>query len=242
MRRRLFLMSLVAALMLILAALRAAHMATPFSGGSTLGGISFWDLRHSLPKGVFTAALFLICGAAFSLCMQAALKLAREKMRNIDTLLRVASSCLWCGVPTLASCTLCMHLIFPPEATCVPSELPFEILGVVSFALILCLLTAQLRHQAFAWLCLPVSLLSLMICGELQGQAIITLPGSIFLATGLAFCIARRHLSVALFVCIMGICTHALLSCSDLACGIAYAATLLCLALPLGIKLMTERN
>ena len=242
MRRRLFLMALVAALMLILAALRAAYMATPFSGGNSLGGVSFWELRHSLPQGVFTAAILLLCGAAFSLCMQAALKLARGKMRNIDTFLRVASACLWCGVPTLASCTLCMHLIFPPETTCAPSELPFEILGVVSFLLILCLLTARLRHQAFAWLCLPVSLLSLMICGELQGQAINTLPGSIFLATGLAFCIARRHLSVAIFVCIVGICTHALLTCPDLACGTAYAATLLCLALPLGIKLMTERN
>ena len=242
MRRRLFLMALVAALMLILAALRAAYMATPFSGGNSLGGVSFWELRHSLPQGVFTAAILLLCGAAFSLCMQAALKLARGKMRNIDTFLRVASACLWCGVPTLASCTLCMHLIFPPETTCAPSELPFEILGVVSFLLILCLLTARFRHQAFAWLCLPVSLLSLMICGELQGQTITILPGSVFLSTGLALCLTWRHISVALCACIVGICSHALLTCPDLACGTAYAATLLCLALPLGIKLMTERN
>ena len=74
------------------------------------------------------------------------------------------------------------------------------------------------------------------------GKTITILPGSVFLSTGLALCLTWRHISVALCACIVGICSHALLTCPDLACGTAYAATLLCLALPLGIKLMTERN
>ena len=242
MRRRLFLMSLVAALMLILAALRAAHMATPFSGGSTLGGISFWELRHSLPQGVFTAALLLICGAAFSLCMQAAMKLVRGKARSTHTLLHVASACLWCGIPTLASCTLCMHLVYPPETTCVPSELPFEILGGVSLLLILCFLTAQLRHQSIAWICLPVSLLCLLICGELQSRTITIVPGTIFLVTGMALCQTKFTPVFAAGLCALGTVIHALLTCPDLTSGIVYAATLLCLTPALYIKLTTRQS
>lgn len=242
MRRRLFLMALVAALMLILAALRAALMATPFTGGSTWGGYSFWELRHSLPQGVFRASLLLICCAAFSLCMQAALKLAQGKARNLITLRSVASANLWCGIPALACCTLCIPLIFPPETICTPSESPFEVLGVISSLLILCFLTARFRHSVFAWLCLPVSLLSLLVCGELQSQAITILPGTIFLASGMTICRAKLNLALAAGLCVLGTGIHAVLTCPELTSGIAYAATLLSLAPALYIKLTTRQG
>ena len=105
-------MSLVAALMLILAALRAAHMATPFSGGSTLGGISFWDLRGALPLGVFMAGALLLISAAAAQCAQAALHLAGWHQRLALSLGSIASAGLWCGVPCLACCYNSLPHIF----------------------------------------------------------------------------------------------------------------------------------
>ena len=242
MRRRLFLMALVAALMLVLAALRAALMATPFSGGSTWGGYSFWELRHSLPQGVFSAALLLICSAAFSLCLQSAVKLAQGETTCTSALLHVASACLWCGVPVLASCTLCMHLIFPPETMSIPAGLPFQVLGAIILILMLCLPAARLRHKTFAWLCLPVSALSLLICGELQGQSLTMLPGCIFLSAGMALLQAGYRLPVSAGICILGAGMHAILTGPGLSGGFVYAATLLCLSPALYLRLTARQD
>lgn len=242
MRRRLFLMALVAALVLILAALRAALMATPFTGGSTWGGYSFWELRHSLPQGVFSAALLLICSAAFSLSLQSAVNLALKKDICINSFLRVATACLWCGVPVLACSRLCMHLIFPPEMTCIPSELPFWVLGTISFILMLCLPAAQLRHKVFSWLVLPASVLSLLTFGELQSQTLAILPGCLFLSAGMVLLLAGYRFSVSSCICILGGALHAMLTIPGLAGKFAYAATLLCLTPALYLKLTTRQG
>ena len=71
MRNRLFLLALLAALILIQAVLRSAAMSTPFHGGSTLGGYTFWELRGVLPLGVFAAGSLLFLSAAAAQCAQA---------------------------------------------------------------------------------------------------------------------------------------------------------------------------
>ena len=235
-------MALVAALMLVLAALRTALMATPFSGGSTWGGYSFWELRHSLPQGVFSAALLLICSAAFSLSLQAAANLALKKDICINSFLHVATACLWCGIPVLACCRLCMHLIFPPEMTCIPSELPFWVLGTISFILMLCLPAAQLRHKVFSWLVLPASVLSLLTCGELQSQSLTMLPGCIFLSAGMALLQAGYRLPVSAGICILGAGMHAILTGPGLSGGFVYAVTLLCLSPALYLRLTARQD
>ena len=181
MRRRLFLMSLVAALMLILAALRAAHMATPFSGGSTLGGISFWDLRGALPLGVFMAGALLLISAAAAQCAQAALHIAGWNQRLALSLGSIASAGLWCGVPCLACCHNSLPHIFAWLSDYYEAS-PWQTARYLNwvlygsfFTLILCRALSSSKKQVCACITLPLSLLCLLACGQMWFNAAMVL-------------------------------------------------------------------
>ncbi|MBR2314452.1 MAG: hypothetical protein IKA55_06310 [Akkermansia sp.] len=165
MRNRLFLLALLAALILIQAVLRSASMSTPFHGGSTLGGYTFWELRGVLPLGVFAAGSLLFLSAATGQCAQAILQLTQKNRSGlIHKLGSISSAGLWCGAPCLAACYNALPYIFPwlnsydPQGWQTAQHLEWVLHGSI-IALVLCRILTLSRPAAAAYLTLPLSLL-----------------------------------------------------------------------------------
>ena len=202
MRNRLFLLALLAALILIQAVLRSAAMSTPFHGGSTLGGYTFWELRGVLPLGVFAAGSLLFLSAAAAQCTQAILQLVQKNRSGlIHKLGSIASAGLWCGAPCLAACYNALPYIFPwlndydPQVWQSAQHLEWALHGSI-IALILCRVLTLCKPAVAAYLTLPISLLCLLACGLMWfNAAMILLPVGILGAAGGVMLIQWRKLS-----------------------------------------------
>ena len=205
MRNRLFLLALLAALILIQAVLRSAAMSTPFHGGSTLGGYTFWELRGVLPLGVFAAGSLLFLSAAAAQCAQAVLQLAQKNKSSLAHKLgSIASAGLWCGAPCLAACYNALPCIFPwltdydPQGWQTAQHLEWVLHGSL-IALILCRVLTLSKPGAGAYLTLPVSLLCLLACGQMWfGIPFILLPIGLMGAGGAAMLLGRGRRWAAL--------------------------------------------
>lgn len=202
MRNRLFLLALLAALILIQAVLRSAAISTPFHGGSTLGGYTFWELRGVLPLGVFAAGSLLFLSAAAAQCTQAILQLVQKNRSGlIHKLGSIASAGLWCGAPCLAACYNALPYIFPwlndydPQVWQSAQHLEWALHGSI-IALILCRVLTLCKPAVAAYLTLPISLLCLLACGLMWfNAAMILLPVGILGAAGGVMLIQWRKLS-----------------------------------------------
>lgn len=202
MRNRLFLLALLAALILIQAVLRSAAISTPFHGGSTLGGYTFWELRGVLPLGVFAAGSLLFLSAAAAQCTQAILQLVQKNRSGlIHKLGSIASAGLWCGAPCLAACYNALPYIFPwlndydPQVWQTAQHLEWALHGSI-IALILCRVLTLCKPAVAAYLTLPISLLCLLACGLMWfNAAMILLPVGILGAAGGVMLIQWRKLS-----------------------------------------------
>lgn len=198
MRNRLFLLALLAALILIQAVLRSAAMSTPFHGGSTLGGYTFWELRGALPLGVFAAGSLLFLSAAAAQCAQAILQLAQKNKSSLAHKLgSIASAGLWCGAPCLAACYNALPYIFPwlsaydPQGWQTVQHLEWA-LHCSLIALILCRALTLSKPRMAAYLTLPASLLCLLACGQMWfGIPFILLPVGLMGAGGAAMLLGR---------------------------------------------------
>ena len=202
MRNRLFLLALLAALILIQAVLRSAAISTPFHGGNTLGGYTFWELRGVLPLGVFAAGSLLFLSAAAAQCTQAILQLVQKNRSGlIHKLGSIASAGLWCGAPCLAACYNALPYIFPwlndydPQVWQSAQHLEWALHGSI-IALILCRVLTLCKPAVAAYLTLPISLLCLLACGLMWfNAAMILLPVGILGAAGGVMLIQWRKLS-----------------------------------------------
>lgn len=198
MRNRLFLLALLAALILIQAVLRSAAMSTPFHGGSTLGGYTFWELRGVLPLGVFAAGSLLFLSAATAQCAQAILQLVQKnKSSLIHKLGHIASAGIWCGAPCLAACYNALPYIFPwlndydSQGWLTAQHLEWVLHGSI-IALILCRVLTVCKPGMAACITLPLSLLSLLACGQMwTGIPFILLPIGLMGAGGAAMLLGR---------------------------------------------------
>ena len=205
MRNRLFLLALLAALILIQAVLRSAAMSTPFHGGSTLGGYTFWELRGALPLGVFAAGSLLFLSAAAAQCAQAVLQLAQKNKSSLAHKLgSIASAGIWCGAPCLAACYNALPCIFPwlndydPQVRLTAQHLEWVLHGSL-IALILCRVLTLSKPGVGAYLTLPVSLLCLLACGQIWfGIPFILLPIGLMGAGGAAMLLGRGRRWAAL--------------------------------------------
>lgn len=205
MRNRLFLLALLAALILIQAVLRSAAISTPFHGGSTLGGYTFWELRGVLPLGVFAAGSLLLLSAAAAQCAQAVLQLIRKNQGGLSHKLgSIASAGLWCGAPCLASCYNVLPYIFPwlngydPQGWQTAQNLEWVLHGSI-IALILCRILTLCKPGVAAYFTLPLSLLCLLACGQMWfGSPFILLPIGLMGAGGAAMLLGRGRRWAAL--------------------------------------------
>lgn len=198
MRNRLFLLALLAALILIQAVLRSAAMSTPFHGGSTLGGYTFWELRGVLPLGVFAAGSLLFLSAAAAQCTQAILQLVQKNRSGlIHKLGSIASAGLWCGAPCLAACYNALPYIFPwlndydPQVRLTAQHMEWVLHGSL-IALILCRVLTLSKPGVAACITLSLSLLCLLACGQMWfGIPFILLPIGLMGAGGAAMILGR---------------------------------------------------
>ncbi len=199
MRNRLFLLVLLAALLIIQALLRTAAMATPFNGGSTLGGYTFWELSNTLPMGVFSVGCLLFLSAAAAQCAQAALQLCHKGNCRLSCKLgSIVSAGLWCGAPCMASCYNALHCIFPWISTCnpqaweTPQLLEWLLHGSI-IALMLCRALTLSRRTAAAYITLPLSLFCILASGQAWfNLAFILLPIGLMGAGGAVMLLGRR--------------------------------------------------
>ena len=196
MQNRLFLLALVAVLLLMQAVLRSAFMATPFSGGETLGGISFWELRGAIPLGVFAAGLLLLTTAAAALIAQAAAQLTHGTPRIRKHLSVLAAASLWCGIPTVAGCLNALPYIFPwllaydSGSWQTQQHLEWTLHGSM-ILLVICHIAGQIRPAASPWL-LPLPLLCLLTLGQMGfNQAFLLIPTAIMSAAGILMLLGR---------------------------------------------------
>ena len=196
MQNRLFLLALVAVLLLMQAVLRSAFMATPFSGGETLGGISFWELRGAIPLGVFAAGLLLLTTSAAALIAQAATQLAHGTPRIRKHLSTLAAASLWCGIPTMAGCFNALPYIFPwllsydSSSWQTQQHLEWTLHGSM-LLLVICYIAGQLRPSVFPYL-LPLPLFCLLALGQMGfNQAFILIPTAIMSAAGILMLLGR---------------------------------------------------
>lgn len=193
MRNRLFLLALLTAVIIIQAVLRTAAVSTPFSGSSTLGGYTFWELRGVLPLGVFAAGSLLFLSAATAQCAQAILQLAhKNKSRLFHKLGSISSAGMWCGIPCIAGCYNALPYIFPwLNDYDLPSwqtaqHLEWAMHGSI-IALILCRMFTLSKPVVAAYVTLPLSLLCLLGCGQMWfGIPFILLPIGLMGAGGTA--------------------------------------------------------
>lgn len=198
MRNRLFLLALLTAVIIIQAVLRTASVSTPFSGISTLGGYAFWELRGVLPLGVFSAGSLLFLSAATAQCAQATLQLSTRNRSNlIHKLGRIVSAGIWCGTPCIASCYNALPYIFPwlnaddPQGWQTAQHLEWTLHGSV-IALILCRMLTLSKPAVAAFITLPLSLLCLLVCGQMWfGIPFILLPIGLMSAGGSVMLLGR---------------------------------------------------
>ena len=262
MRNRLFLLTLLAALILIQAVLRSAAMSTPFHGGSTLGGYTFWELRGVLPLGVFAAGSLLFLSAAAAQCTQAILQLAQKNKRDfIHKLGSISSAGLWCGAPCLAACYNALPYIFPwlnaydPQGWQTARHLDWVLHGSI-IALILCRVLTLSKPGMAAYLTLPLSLLCLLACGQMWfGIPFILLPIGLMGAGGAAMLLGRGRRWAAIPLLTAGIMNAVLFGYNvavghplqtvtypETAAWVTYTCTLLLLSPALFLKVASLRR
>lgn len=196
MQNRFFLLALIAALLLMQAVLRSAFMATPFSGGETLGSISFWELRGAVPLGIFAAGLLLLTTAAAAIIAQASAQLIHAAPRIRKHLSALTAASLWCGIPTIAGCLNALPYIFPwlqaynPSSWMTRQHLEWVLHGSM-LILVICHVIEKLRPTGSPWL-LPLPLLCLLALGQLGfNQAFILIPTAIMSAAGILMLLGR---------------------------------------------------
>ena len=247
MRRRLFLLALVAVLLLMQATLRTAFMSTPFSGGETLGGLSFWELRGAIPLGVFAAGLLLVISAAAAIIARAAIQLAGGAAGIRNNLSTISSACLWCGIPTMAGCFNALPYIFPwliggdSSSWQTQQHLEWTLHGSL-ILLIICQVAGQATSRTAPFI-LPAALLCLLVLGQIGfSMAFSLLPTSIMTAAGMLMFLGkgRRWATIPLLtgICMNG--AHLWITASEVAtipaAGLVYTVTLMMLSIPFFLK------
>lgn len=198
MRNRLFLLALVATLLLAQAILRNAAQATPFSGGTTWGGCSFWELRGALPLGIFAAGALLVFTAAACQCLSSALRISDSAPRLRKNAGQLSSACLWCGVPVVASCMNALPYIFgwlgayDTNGWQTMQHLEWSLNGSM-IALIIChVLSQSTLADKTAYLTLLLPLGALLLVGQMGfNQAFIIIPCAIMAAAGALMLLGR---------------------------------------------------
>lgn len=254
MRNRLFLLTLLSVLLLVQAVLRSATQATPFSGGDTLGGIPFWELRGAIPLGIFAAGLFLVAAAAAILCMQAALQLWKGSPQKNSRAHTLVSALLWCGAPAMAICYNALPHIFnwlqayDPTGWQTRQHLEWVLHGGLAL-LILCHVLAQFRRTTFAWLILPATLLFLLALGQMGfNHTVLLTPTATISAFGFLLLIAKRYIGAGVLLAVSGLIHFILLwyQASPVAtipaAAVTYIATLLALAAPFYLKITGSKT
>ena len=247
MQNRLFLLALVAVLLLMQAVLRSAFMATPFSSGETLGGISFWELRGAIPLGIFAAGLLLLTTAAAALTAQAATQLTHGTPRIRKHLSVLAAASLWCGIPTVAGCLNALPYIFPwllaydSGSWQTQQHLEWTLHGSM-LILVICHIAGQIRPAASPWL-LPLPLLCLLALGQMGfNQAFILVPTAIMSAAGILMLLGRGRRWAAIPLLTGVVMNGALLwltanpIATIPAASVVYTAALLLLGIPFYLK------
>ncbi len=254
MLNRLFLLALLVMLLLMQAVLRSAAQATPFSGGETLGGISFWELRGALPLGVFAAGFLLVTTAAMAQCLQTALSLAHTRSRIHAHAGQIASACLWCGAPLMAMCYAALPCIFTwlhafdPQGWQTLQHLEWVLNGSI-IALVFCRVATLSQRAFFTCLTLPLGLLCLLALGQMCfNQALILLPAAAMCTAGLLMLTGRGRkwasiplltaagMNAALFY------TTAPAISTIAPCWLVYTLSLVLIATPLGLKIASLRR
>lgn len=262
MRNRLFLLALLTAVIIIQAVLRSAAVATPFTGGSTLGGFTFWELRRVLPLGVFAAGALLFSCAATAQCAQAALQFSSRSSTSLaHQLSSIASAGIWCGAPCMASCYNALPCIFPwlndfnSDSWQTTQHLEWLLHGSI-ITLILCRLLSRSKHPAAAYATLPLAMLCLLACGQMWfGLSLILLPIGLMAAGGAAMLFGRGRrwaiiplLTAAIMVPVLfmfsisGYFPQPAPAISEQAVWVTYACTLLLLAPAFFLKASSLRS
>lgn len=251
---RLFLLVLVAVLLLMQAVLRSAAQATPFSGGETLGGISFWELRGALPLGVFAAGLLLVTTAAMAQCVQAALLQTQTRSRIRAQAGHIASACLWCGAPLMAMCYTSLPHVFPwlqaydPQGWQTLRHLEWVLNGSI-ITLVICRVVTLSQRVFISLLTLPLGLLCLLALGQMGfNQALILLPAAAMLTAGLLMLqgCGRKWAFIPLLTAVgmnatLFYCTAPPMS-TIASCWLVYALSLALIATPFGLKIASLRS
>ena len=254
MRNRLFLLVLVAVLLLMQAVLRSAAQATPFSGGATLGGISFWELRGALPLGVFAAGLLLVTTAAMAQCLQAALSLGRSRSRIQAYAGQIASASLWCGAPLMAMCYAALPHVFSwlhaydPQGWQTLQHLEWVLNGSI-IALVFCRVASLSQRAFFSCLTLPLGLLCLLSLGQMGfNQALILIPAAAMCPAGLLMLPGRGRKWACIHLLTAAGMNAALFYCTAPAisiippCWLVYTLSLVLMATPFGLKIASLRQ
>lgn len=254
MHNRLFLLVLLSVLLLIQAALRSAAQATPFSGGETLGGVSFWELRGALPLGVFAAGLLLVTTAAMAQCLQATLSLAHTRSRLHFHAGLIASASLWCGAPLMAMCYASLPCIFTwipacdPQGWQTPQHLEWVLNGCI-ITLVLCRVSTLNRRAFSSWLILPLGLLCLLALGQMSfNQALILLPAAVMCTAGLLMLLGRgRKWACIPLLTAAGMNASLFYSTAPAIstippCWLVYTLSMVLIATPFGLKIASLRQ
>ncbi len=114
MTRRFFLIALVLFLLLVNAAFTQVINATVFTQGEMLGLIPYWELKESLPCGLFAAAAFTIATGLGAQFWRGLLPVCGAgPWVPVPRLSQLATAGLWCGWPLLASCMVAASYLFP---------------------------------------------------------------------------------------------------------------------------------
>lgn len=254
MQNRLFLLALVAVLLLMQAVLRSAFMATPFSGGETLGGISFWELRGAIPLGVFAAGLLLLTTAAAALMLLAVARQFYRTHRLTKNLSTLSAASLWCGIPTMAGCLNALPYIFPwllaydSSSWKTQQHLEWTLHGCM-LLLVIGHIIVQFRptRHATPLFMLPLPLLCLLALGQMGfSQPLILIPTAIMSTAGILMLLGpgRRWAAIPLLTAVAMNGALLWLTANPMAtipaAAVVYILTLILLAGPFYLK--TRRN
>ncbi len=127
MKSRVFLVALVMFLLLINAAFSQVVNATIFSGGELFGLIPYWELKESLPCGIFAAAALVAAlgigaqfwGGLLPACGAGEWVPSRRFMQ-------FATAGVWCAWPLLGACLAVAGFLFPWAADGAQGELWYQ--------------------------------------------------------------------------------------------------------------------
>ncbi len=253
MRNRLFLLVLVAILLLIQGLLRSAAQATPLSGGTTLAGFSFWELRGALPLGIYAAGLFFTSTSAAALSIHAILRIRQHRSRLTRNTNILATALLWCGLPTICCCYHSLTYIFAWSGCYDPTSwqtfqhLEWSLYGsplLVALGLLVCRL-----GQAGAWAAFLFSSVHLLILGQIgYGTPLILFPSAIMSASGFLMGMGKGKFWAAIplltAICMNGALAwlHASPAATLPIAGSIYGIALLILTVPLCLKIRTQQG